>query len=150
MKYKDLFIDKLGYLKNYSIILFSLFIVFWYRNEPPLFIGEIHDYFAVLAKPIEYIFRYSTGLLGIIVSYFIVVKLAKINIVKSFLSAIGRKYTLDIYVLNIYFVSLINVENTNILIILLNVLVSLALSLIISVYIIRQSSLLSKLLLGGR
>lgn len=148
-KYKNNIV-RLSYKKYIPLfyVLFLFLLYFWTRTTPSPIIELIHIQFSKnMIFHLNELYHFVTSFIGIFLIFDITNRFLLNFKYSNYLSLLGTNYTLDIYVIHIYFISLISWISFYPAMILINAISALIISLITS-YFIRKNYIFSYLLLG--
>ncbi len=137
-----------------AVILYPILVMYWYRTQEPYFLSIFSDYLKayhiqgmnLIMSLFKYAYKYAVPFLGIIIVFSCMSILSPNSMFFKGLSKLGL-YSLDIYVLHTYLLSM--TFGNGYIKIISAVLIALGSSLIIS-YLLRRSPLLNHIFLGGR
>ncbi len=134
----------------FAIYLLFLFLLFFWNRTSPTPIIEIITNIPISPKAIFIIDKFYhliTAFIGIFLIFDITNRFIQNSRIANYLTTLGSQYTLDIYVIHIYFITLLSWIPFYPAMIIANAIFALVISLIIS-YFIRKNKLFSYLLLG--
>jgi len=145
-RYKYFLIKYYKIIFYVNIIIFIVLVIFWRRAGDPTFITYLNLFTNndILKKIILLGYKYVVPISGILL-FFTLFENFKMDKIKNLLS-IFSKYTLEIYILHVYLVGIIDVNNT-----LINTLISVIIGLFLPILItkiIEKNKLINKILFG--
>lgn len=154
-KYKQKILEYENIAVMVSIIIYFLLFRYWIRDGEPTFVYTLMSinffrYNKIFIDIVSLIFNYAIAFSGIIITYFFVKNILRINILNKFIF-IG-KYTKDIYIIHFYFIFLVHrilpAIGENFLGLLIITLGAIIFSLIISLFILRKNKFTKLIFLG--